>query len=507
MKKLKNIIAIIAMLLIALPTTAQTNVEINPKREFRGAWLHVIGQSQWARKSTAEAKKYIIDQFDKLQAAGCNAVIFQVRPTADALYKSPYEPWSAYLTGRRGKAPSPEWDPMEFAIQEAHRRGMEFHAWLNPYRVTSNAKETLPADHDANREPHRFMRYNGQILFNPAYQENRDFICMIVEDITRRYDIDAIHMDDYFYPYPAAGIKFTADNASYAKFGNGQNIGDWRRHNVDLLIEQLSKTIKRTKPWVRFGISPFGIWRNKRNDPRGSNSNGCQNYDDLYADILLWDENGWVDYFVPQLYWTLDMKAAPSRELAKWWNDNIRNGDLYIGQDTKRTMDSADPGAKQPNELDTKVKLSRSLPNVGGNVWWHGYWVTDNYKGVADSLALKYQSTLALPPAYGDQSKRPQPVSNLQISREGGKTFLTWKSPASGSKEKETDAVKFVVYEFFKGEDSNDLEDSQTIVAITPLTRVLIADDAKPSSLKDMTFVVTSVDRMNRESEPTRLKM
>lgn len=473
----------------------------NPKREFRGAWLHVIGQSQWQNKSTQQAQDYIRSQFDKLHAAGCNAVIFQVRPTADAMYRSELEPWTCWLTGKRGKAPSPMWDPMEFAIQEAHSRGMEFHAWLNPYRVTSNAKEVLPSTHDAMRHPERFVKFNGQTFFDPAYQENRDFICMVVEDIVKRYDVDAIHIDDYFYPYPANGKKFNDDNASYAKFGGGMNRNDWRRHNVDLLIEQLNKTIKREKPWVRFGVSPFGIWRNKNCDPRGSNSSGLQNYDDLYADVLLWAKNGWIDYLAPQLYWSLDMKAAPSRHLAKWWNDNANGVDVYIGQDTKRTMDSADPGNHDTNELDTKVRLSRMLPNVKGNVWWHGYWVTDNYKGVADSLALKYQSTIALPPEYGNKSERPQPVSNLRIERDGGKTWLAWSAPSIGSREKATDAIRFVVYEFFPEEDSSNLDDSQSIIALTPYQRVLISDSSDPASTRGLVFAVTSLDRMNRESK------
>lgn len=489
------------LLLAALATSAMAQ---NPKREFRGAWLHVIGQSQWMNKTPAQQRAYIDEQFDKLQSAGCNAVIFQVRPTADALYKSDYEPWSAWLTGKRGKAPDPLYDPMEYAIEAAHKRGMEFHAWLNPYRVTSTAKEVLPASHDANREPHRFVRYNGQVLFDPAYQENRDFICMVIEDITKRYDVDAIHIDDYFYPYPAPGKPF-GDSASYAKFGGGMPLGDWRRHNVDLLIEQISKTIKRAKPWVRFGVSPFGIWRNKRSDPRGSESSGLQNYDDLYADVLLWDKNGWVDYLAPQLYWSLDTKAAPSRKLVKWWADNIKNSDLYIGQDTKRTMDSADPGNHDSNELDTKVKLSRKYPSIGGNVWWHGYWVTGNYKGVADSLALKYQSTIALPPAYGDKSSKPVVVTGLKIVRDGGKTFLEWTAPPRGAREKDTDAVKYVVYEFYPGEDQN-MDDPQTIVAMTPFTRVLVSDDAATESVKGITFAVTALDRMNRESEPVKIK-
>lgn len=466
----------------------------NPKREFRGAWLHVIGQSQWQNKTTEQAKAYIREQLDKLKDAGNNAVIFQVRPTADAVYQSELEPWSAWLTGKRGKAPNPMWDPMAYAIEEVHKRGMEFHAWLNPYRVTSTAKEVLPADHASNKHPERFFRYNGQILFNPAYQENRDFICEVVKDILDRYDVDAIHIDDYFYPYPAAG-KAIPDDESYKKFGNGMNRGDWRRQNVDKLIEQLHATIKRTKPWVRFGVSPFGIWRNKRNDPRGSNSSGLQNYDDLYADVILWAKKGWVDYLAPQLYWSLDTQAAPSRSLAQWWNDNANGVDIYIGQDVKRTMDSADPGNHDRNELDTKVKLSRLLPNVKGNIWWHGYWVTGNYKGAADSLSMKYQSTIALPPAYGDQSVAPKAVKELKLVKDSEGEYLEWKAEPQGFRAMDTDPVRFVVYEFFPGEEQV-IDDPQTIVALTPYRRVKISDD------KGVTYAVTALDRMNRESKP-----
>ncbi|MDE6534122.1 MAG: family 10 glycosylhydrolase [Muribaculaceae bacterium] len=477
----------------------------NPKREFRGAWLHVIGQTQWQNKTTEEAKRYIDDQFQKLQDAGCNAVIFQVRPTADAMYPSELEPWTAWLTGKRGKAPSPEWDPMEYAIIQAHNRGMEFHAWLNPYRVTSNAKDILPSSHISRKEPHRFVKFNGQVFFDPAYKENRDFICDVVRDIVSRYDVDGIHIDDYFYPYPANGRRFNADDASYRKFGNGLERNEWRRNNVDLLIQQLNATIKSEKPWVRFGVSPFGIWRNKKSDPRGSESSGLQNYDDLYADVLLWAKNKWIDYLVPQLYWTLDMKAAPSRSLAKWWNDNAEGVDVYIGQDVQRTMNTPDPKAHDTNELATKVRISRELPNVNGNVWWHGYWVTSNMKGVADSLALRHQSTIALPPAYGDRDVRPSSVKGLQLSEENGKLFLTWHASQQKRGQQETDAVKYVVYQFFPGEAHN-LEDSQAIVALTPYVRVLVGD-ADDDSLVGSTFMVTALDRMNRESKPTSVTL
>lgn len=480
----------------------------NPKREFRGAWLHVIGQSQWQDMGTTKAKKYIQDQFDRLQAAGCNAVIFQVRPTADALYKSDLEPWSAWLTGKRGRAPQPEWDPLEFALQEAHNRGMEFHAWLNPYRVTSSSKEVLPQSHDVHRHPERYVKFNGQTFFDPAYPENRDFICRIVEDIVKRYDVDAIHIDDYFYPYPANGKRFNSDDASYARFGKGMERNAWRRHNVDLLIEKLHGTIKATKPWVRFGVSPFGIWRNKKSDSRGSNSSGLQNYDDLYADVLLWADNGWIDYLVPQLYWSLDLAAAPSRHLAEWWDRSTpEEVQLYIGQDTKRTMDSADPKNRDANELDTKVRLSRRLKNVDGNVWWHGYWVTGNYKGVADSLATKYQSTIALPPVWGDTRVRPERVRDIEVQRYDGKTFLEWTPPARGRAEKAEDAVMYVVYSFLPGENTDDLSNAETIIAVTPFTRVSISDDEDPASVKGMTFAVTSLDRQNRESTPVKIKL
>ena len=477
----------------------------NPKREFRGAWLHVIGQTQWQIKSVAQQKKYIEEQFDILQQTGCNAVIFQVRPTADALYVSEIEPWSSWLTGKRGKAPSPLWDPMEYAIEEAHKRGMEFHAWLNPYRVTSNGKETLPTDHLCTKEPHRFIKFNGQTFFDPAYPENRDHICAVVKDIVSRYDVDGIHIDDYFYPYPANGKKFENDDASYKKFGGGMERNAWRRQNVDLLIEQLYSTIKEEKNWVRFGVSPFGIWRNKKNDPRGSNSSGLQNYDDLYADVLLWAKMGWIDYLAPQLYWTLDLKAAPSRHLAEWWNDNANGVDVYIGQDVQRTMTNSDPGNNDTNELDTKVKLSRKLANVKGNIWWHGYWVTENLKGVADSLALKYQSTIALPPQYGSEGEKPQKVKNLKLQKNKDNIYLAWDKYEKPLHEKATDAIRYVVYQFFPGEKI-DLEDSEAIIALTPYNRVLVEDATDGPTAEGSTFIVTSLDRMNRESEPVQLK-
>ena len=227
------------------------------------------------------------------------------------------------------------------------------------------------------------------------------------------------------------------------------NRNDWRRKNVDLLIEQLHNTIKQEKPWVRFGVSPFGIYRNQRTDPKGSKTTGLQNYDDLYADVLLWGRNGWIDYLVPQLYWNLDHSAASTRELVKWWNDNVKGTDLYIGQDVQRTMDTPDARTGGKNELDTKVKFTRNLPNINGNVWWCGYWVTGNYKGAADSLAMKYQSTIALPPAYGDKAIKPMAVKNLRVNKNNQVSKLSWQPDGATMIQKSTDPVRYVVYKFY----------------------------------------------------------
>lgn len=496
MKHIHGLFPFLLSIFLSLPLYAA-----NPKREFRGAWLHIIGQTQYQdiqQKGTAQLKEYIANQIDRLHLAGCNAVIFQVRPTADAAYISDIEPWSSWITGKRGKAPAPLWDPLEFAIEEAHKRGMELHAWLNPYRVTSSPKEVLPADHISKKHPERFFKYDGKIFFDPAYQENRDYICEVVKDITKRYDIDAIHIDDYFYPYPVAGVKIP-DDASYGKFGEGMKREDWRRHNVDLLIEQMNSTIKETKPWVRFGVSPFGIWRNKKTDPRGSDSNGLQNYDGLYADVLLWAKNGWVDYLAPQLYWTLDFKAAPSRHLAHWWNENANGVDIFIGQDVQRTMNNADPQAGDSNELATKVRLSRDLPNVKGNVWWHGYWVTGNMKGVADSLAYVHQNTVAIPPAYGDLSVRPDAVSSLRKTIREGNTYIEWDSDKIMNKA--SDQIRFVVYSFLEDEEA-DLDNVEAMMILTPRKEYLVSEDDDLEALKGMRFAVTALDRMNRESAP-----
>ena len=482
----------IAAAAMAVSLMAGNAFAANPKREFRGAWMHTVYQPQYAEKGTAELQEYLVDQLDKLQAAGVNAVLFQVRPSADAFYPSKLEPWSRFLT-KEGKAPNPYWDPLQFMIDETHKRGMELHAWLNPYRVTTSPKEKLAPGHIYYKEPQRFVVYKGdnKMYFDPGLPENRKFIEDVVMDIVNRYDVDGIHFDDYFYPYPAKGVDFP-DSLSYAKYGKGMKRDDWRRKNVDLLIEGIHNNIASSKkPWVRFGVSPFGIWRNKSTDPRGSQTNGLQNYDALYADVLLWAQKGWIDYNLPQLYWELEHKKASTLELANWWNRNAYGRHMYYGQDVNNMMKHPDLApSKEKTQLRHKVQLSRDLENVQGNCWWPGYSITKNVGGVADSLKADLQSTIALVPEY-PWIKSEKPAAPTGLAKSGSK--IAWNAAKTAGSV--TDAVRYVVYRFPRGTKKPNFNDSKAIVAVTPANEVALKGAGD--------YYVTALNRVNAESAPS----
>ena len=480
------------MLLAGLALCAFSSAAaLNPKQEFRGAWMHTVFQEQYHRQNSEQNKAYLRNQLDSLKALGINAVIFQVRPQADAFYKSDLEPWSRYLTDN-GAAPAPFWDPLQFMIEETHARGMELHAWLNPYRVTSSAKQKLPASHIYHKHPERFVTYDGKLYFDPALPENREFIGKVVEDIIERYDVDGIHFDDYFYPYPVQGKEFP-DDKSYAKYGKGMDRGDWRRKNVDMLIEDLHKRIAASsKPWVRFGISPFGIWRNKNSDPRGSETNGLQNYDALFADVLLWEKEGWIDYLLPQLYWQLEHKAASYSVLVDWWAKNAgQNRHLYIGQDVAVTMKKPDLAPSvEKTQLRTKVNMTRATDRIQGNCWWPGYSLTRNFGGIADSLATSIQKLPAMVPSYEWLSTDvPAAVQNLQIDSERN---ITWAAEAN--KGIANDAVRFAVYHF---------ESPEKIDISAPEALVDVVGKNSFTATKPGVYVVTALNRVNNESEPS----
>ncbi|ULB35777.1 glycoside hydrolase family 10 protein [Proteiniphilum propionicum] len=470
-----------------------------PKREFRGAWIQTVGQSRYTHMNSAAMKHYFSEMVRKLDEAGINAVIFQIRPEADAFYKSDLEPWSRFLTGEQGKAlDDPDFDPLAFITAECHKRGMELHAWLNPYRVKTNINNPLSASHIYMKYPERFIQYGNQLYFDPGLPENRSFICEVVRDIVSRYDVDAIHMDDYFYPYPIAGTPFPDEKSfnNYAAsqgFSAGQ-LADWRRNNVNLLIRQIKYTIAGTKPWVRFGISPFGIYRNKRSDSNGSDTNGLQNYDDLYADIKLWVEKGWIDYNLPQLYWEIGHSAADYTTLLNWWNANNFQQTLYIGQDLKRSIDK--------NELEVKIRQSREMPFVNGNCYWYGYQILDNTGGVADMLKTDIHRARALVPASTHMHNgRPGAVKKLTNIYTEDMHFLTWehkKTPMNP----ET-AQKFVVYRFHHGERV-DIDSAENIVTVTPDNFFLLPYEGGETR---WTYVVTALDAFGNESKGQRIKI
>ena len=368
------------------------------KREFRGAWIQCVN-GQFQGMPTEKMKKVLVSQLDNLQKAGINAIIFQVRAEADALYKSPYEPWSRFLTGVQGKAPSPMWDPLQFMIEECHKRNMELHAWINPYRAKTKGTGALSPMHPYSKNPELFVQYAGQLYFDPGLPESRKYICKIVRDIVTRYDVDAIHMDDYFYPYPNPGEEFP-DNVSFAAYGRGfTRRADWRRDNVNVLIKEIHETVRECKPWVKFGVSPFGIYRNKKNDPNGSETNGLQNYDDLYADVLLWVNNGWVDYNIPQIYWEIGHPAADYDTLIRWWARHSAARPLYIGQDVIRTVSKADLMNPNQSQIPAKYSLQRSLPTVQGSCQWYAAAVVENKGNYRDMLVKEYHKYPALLPA------------------------------------------------------------------------------------------------------------
>ncbi len=471
--------------------------QIHPKREFRGAWIQTVGQSRYQQMNSAAMKHYIKGMIRKLDNAGINAVIFQIRPEADAFYKSNLEPWSRYLTGKQGLAPDdPTFDPLAFIIEECHKRGMELHAWMNPYRVQSSIQSELAPEHIYWRQPERFLQYGNQRYFDPGLPENREHINHVVRDIVLRYDVDAIHMDDYFYPYPIAGQPFPDDNSfnNYALsqgFDSNQR-DDWRRSNVNLLIQQLKSTIASTKPWVRFGISPFGIYRNKRSTPDGSETNGLQNYDDLYADIKLWVQKGWIDYNMPQLYWEIGHKLADYTTLAEWWNANNFEQPLYIGQDLKRSVDKS--------ELGEKIRQSRALSFVDGNCYWYGYLILDNYNDVANTLATETHRAKSLIPAYTHMHKgRPSKVKKLTNVFTEDMHFLTWEGDKQINNP-ET-ANYYVVYRFRKGEKIN-IENATKIVKITGDNFYVIPYEATNAKY---TYVVTAVDGFHNESKEAKV--
>lgn len=489
------IVTLVALLAAVSGTTAQS------KREFRGAWIQCVN-GQFQGLSKAQMQKTLTYQLDELQKDGVNAIIFQVRPECDALYASPYEPWSRFLTGRQGQAPAPYWDPLQWMVDECHKRGMELHAWINPYRAKTKTTAELATTHIGIRQPSWTFAYDGQLILNPAIAPCREYICKVVDDIVRRYDVDGLHIDDYFYPYPVAGQSIP-DTELFRRESNGiQNIGDWRRYNVNLFIKQLHDSIRSVKPWVKFGVSPFGIYRNRKTSPVGSDTNGLQNYDDLYADVLLWINNGWVDYCVPQLYWQIGHPAADYKTLVEWWGRNAANRPLYIGEDVERTTKFADPGNSSSHQMSAKFALRSKQPAIKGAVLWYAKAAVDNVGNYGTVLRNVYWQHPALQPLMPFiDGGAPKKVKALKPVWTADGYMLFWTAPKG--KDWRDKAHRYVVYCFAKGEKVN-ISKAANILAVTDKTYYKLPYNKGKEKL---TYVVTSLDRMANESKPAKRKI
>ena len=408
--------------------------------------------------------------------------------------------WSYYLTGEQGAKPYPYWDPLAWMVNECHKRGMELHAWINPYRAKTKTAHSNARNHVIVQHPEWTFQYDGLTLLNPALQACRDYICDVVRDIVTRYDVDGLHIDDYFYPYPVAGVQIP-DAAQFRANNNGiSDRGDWRRYNVNLFIEQLYRTVHDAKPWVKVGVSPFGIYRNQKSDPNGSRTNGLQNYDDLYADVLLWDAKGWMDYCVPQIYWEIGNRAADYDELIHWWSKLITNSDLYIGEDVERTVKYPDPKDPNCHQLGAKMSLHQQLPRVKGTVLWYAKAAVDNVGNYGTTLRNVYWRTPALQPVMEHIDKKaPKKVRKLKHFNFDGQHVLMWLPPKG--KDWKDEATRYAVYRFDKGEP--ETLDGAHLKAVTanPFYEVPTTEQLP------CVYVVTALDRLQNESKPAKAKV
>ena len=489
-----------------------------PKYEFRAVWVATVDNIDWPSRgnySTIQQKAEFSSQLDMHQRNGMNAVIVQVRPACDAFFPSSIEPWSEWLTGQQGKAPIPYYDPLEFMIRETHKRGMEFHAWCNPYRavfqighyttttvVHGKHKKKKQVWHEGSsiantqvskKHPDWILTYGDTKYLDPGNKEVQAYVTSVIRDMLARYDIDAIHFDDYFYPYRIGGVEFP-DDVSFAKYGRGMDRESWRRSNVDSIIVMLNHAIREVKKTCKFGISPFGVWRNLSKDSLGSDTHAGQtNYDDLYADILLWLKNGWIDYVVPQLYWEFEQKNAPFGILLDWWSKNHFDRPCYIGLGYFRA--GSNPFWRDVNQFPRQLRAIRTLPDIGGEVYFSSTSFVRNPYGWNDSLRNNYYNYPALiaPMPWLDSIRPSIPVVNRHTASDS----LVFNFEA-GNK---TDSLKgFAVY---KADTAFNIDSARVFRFITndqhAQTAFSAADLMKNQSSR---FFVTAISKTNNESDP-----
>jgi uncharacterized lipoprotein YddW (UPF0748 family) len=406
-----------------------------PPREFRAAWIATVANIDWPSRNsltTAQSQRELVAIFDRAQRLNMNAIVFQARPHADALYESPHEPWSEYLSGRQGQSPSPRWDPLQFSIDEARKRGMELHVWFNPYRAGHpSAKSPLAANHIGRTHPHLVRRYGKQTWLDPADPAVQQHSLKVILDVVRRYDIDGVHIDDYFYPYKERGadkkILDFPDGPTWTRYvnsGGKLSRDDWRRSQVDSFVKRLYEGVKAEKRWVKVGISPFGVYR--PNIPAGIPA-GVDQYRDLYADARKWLIEGWCDYYSPQLYWRTDSKQSYPILLNWWISQNTMGRHIWPGNFTSAI--AAANGNWDPTEIVRQIELTQRTPGATGNVHFSMKALTLDYKGISGLLEKGPYAAPALVPASPWLDSTPPPAPILQAQAAGEALQVSWNPP------------------------------------------------------------------------------
>lgn len=480
-----------------------------PKYELRGVWIATVSNIDWPSQKGLAAEKQkqeFIAILDQQKEIGMNAVFVQVRPCADAFYPSQYEPWSEYLNGIQGLPPSPYYDPMAFMITETHKRGMEFHAWINPYRAVFNIKTaSLAPTHITHIHPDWFLTYGDKKYFNPGLPAVMNYLNNVAKDIIERYDIDGLHMDDYFYPYRLPGKEFP-DNTAYLKYGKGMSKDEWRRSNCDSIVKMLHETVLATKPFIKFGISPFGVWRNKDKDSlAGSNTKaGVTNYDDLYADILLWLNHDWIDYVAPQIYWEIGHPLADYETLLNWWANHNFGKHVYIGHGIYKAGNNAPRAWRNTNEIPNQIKMLRENSKVQGSIFFSSKDVLNNWNGWADSLEENYYSKPAIiPPMNWVDTASPQRpvILNTTQNKLNGNFILQCQYPGNHINEH---VKAYIVY---VSEDiANLFSHPYAIFPAESNEQNLIASMDKISKAWSKCYItITALSRGNVESEPSKV--
>lgn len=485
----------IVSLLCLFVTTLQAQ-DTPPKYEFRGFWICTKNNLDWPSShkiSTEEKKAELIAILDRQQANGLNAVFFQVRAAADAFYKSDFEPWSQWLTGKQGQAPDPYFDPLAFIVEEGHKRNMEVHAWFNLFRGVSHDRfSDIHKDHVSKKNASWFYKFENSMLFDPGIPEVRHYINQLVTDVVDRYDVDGIHLDDYFYPQETHDKhKNIDDKKTFKRYGDEfKDIEDWRRFNINMLIKGLNDSIKAHKPYVKFGISPFPIWRHEHKDKDGSMTQRAQtSYDGLYADTRKWIKYGWVDYMAPQLYWSTMHKNANYNHLLNWWDANAFDRQVYIGHAYYKLSEEGDFMHDYPEELIYQIEAARKKKNIVGSAYYRAASFKGNPKHMEDTLRAKIYPTPAIvPPMPWIDSIAPAgPVRVWLDFKEENFARIQWEGAGD-------EDHRFVVYKFNK-QSTFGLNDPRNIFEITYFSEIE-DEDAKPGDY----YLITTLDRLNNES-------